>query len=39
MDSFFTTYLIYPDSSPVKFLLTMLGVVWFAIWVGMKEDK
>ena len=38
-DSFFTTYLIWPDAAPVKFVLTMLGVIALAIWLGIKEDE
>ena len=39
MDAYFLTYLVYPDTSPVKFLLYMLGVIALALWIGMKEDK
>ena len=39
MDNFFTTYLIYPDTEPIKFLLTMLLVIAYGLYVGVKEDK
>jgi hypothetical protein len=37
MTSYYITYLVYPDKSPVWFLLFMLGVIALGIWRGMKE--
>lgn len=39
MDAFFITYLMYPDTGPVKFLFWMLAVITLGIWWGMREDK
>lgn len=39
MDAFNTVSLFGSGWGPIKFLFIMLGVIWFTIWVGMKEDK
>lgn len=39
IDYFYTVYLVYPDTGPVSFLVSMLGVIAVGIWVGIREDR